>query len=72
VWPAESPLRHLTAGEQVVLPEIPRSFDGAEPLEAYLECVDAAIDDYVAAGVIRAAHGQRLTRNALRAYLESR
>ena len=62
-------LYDVQAGEQLVFPEIPVSYDGEfASLNDYQRQVDAAIDDLVAADVLTVAEGDRFFASSVRAF----
>ena len=71
LWPGgvRNRVYNVRAGERLVLPEIPCSFDAEWPTPtAYRRCVRAAITGLVDAGVIDPREGARLGSSATRAY----
>jgi hypothetical protein len=72
LWPGgvRNRLYQVRHGEQLVMPEIPCSFDTDDPLRVYLTCVTTALADLRDAGVIDRRMRARLFGSALRAYLE--
>lgn len=75
LWPggARTRLYGVRAGEHVLMPEIPCSYDAAwQSLPAYERCVHAALDDLVAAGVLTEGEADRHYESAKRAFQESR
>jgi hypothetical protein len=75
LWPGgvRNRLYDVRAGERIVFPEIPCSFDdpGATPA-GYAACVVTALGDLVSAGAIHPGEGGRYLGSALRAFAESR
>ncbi len=64
-------LYDVAAGERVVFPEIPCSFDDSgSTLLAYQACVTDALDGLVDAGVIGPAERGRFRASAMRAWNE--
>ncbi|MEP7012192.1 MAG: CRTAC1 family protein [Acidobacteriota bacterium] len=71
-WPGrvKNRLYGVRAGEKVLVPEIPCSFDTPASRGAYRSCVNNAVRDLQRAGAIDRAHRDRLLASALRAYDE--
>jgi hypothetical protein len=74
LWPGgvRNRLYDVEAGEKVLIPEIPCSYDGNRSARAYKRCVDKALDEMVAAGKLTRKLRQALESSAMRAYRESR
>jgi hypothetical protein len=75
LWPGgvRNSLRNVDAGETVLLPEIPCSFDAEWPsFQAYLACVDDSLDGLVAAGVIVDDDRGPFLSSAIQAYKDAR
>jgi enediyne biosynthesis protein E4 len=73
-WPScvKNKVYDVRNGERLVMPEIPCSYDGAWPsFQDYKRCVREALDDFVAARVIRSKDRSRLENSAIRAYREA-
>jgi len=73
LWPGgvRNRLYGISAGERVVMPEIPCSFNGKWSNQAeYQACVGAALADLVSAGIIRDSDIERYSSSALQAFLE--
>lgn len=72
VWPGrvKNRLYGVHAGEKVLFPEIPCSFDTAASRTTYRACVLNAVRDLHRAGAIDGAQKTRLLASALRAYDE--
>ena len=71
LWPGgvKNRLYDVAAGESVVLPEIPCSFDGAFKNQGqYVACVNGALNDLAAAGVIAPSAKSRYLASAKRAF----
>lgn len=70
LWPGgvRNRLFNVRAGEAVVFPEIPCSFEGDLAFRPYLACVVQALDDFVAAEVINGGLRMRLLMSALRSF----
>ncbi|MDY7092638.1 MAG: CRTAC1 family protein [Acidobacteriota bacterium] len=70
LWPGgvRNRLYNVQAGETVVIPEIPCSFDGAFTFRQYLACTVDALDDLEDAGVVDRGLRTRLLMSALRAF----
>jgi hypothetical protein len=70
LWPGgvKNRLYDVTAGEHVLVPEIPCSYDGSSRRRAYKACVDRALTDLQNQGVIDSTYATRLSRSALKAY----
>lgn len=71
LWPGgvRNRLYNVHAGERLVLPEIPCSFDAQWPsLAAYRRCVRDAVSTLTDANLINAHEGARLRASASRAY----
>lgn len=70
LWPGgvRNRLYNVQAGESVVLPEIPCSFDGEVTFRQYLACTVDALADVTNAGVIDRGLRVRLLMSALRAF----
>jgi len=71
LWPGgvRNRLYNVRAGERLVLPEIPCSFDAQWPsLAAYRRCVRDAVAALVNADIINAHEGARLRASASRGY----
>jgi hypothetical protein len=75
LWPGgvRNRLYDVRAGERIVFPEVPCSFDDpdATPTE-YAACVVTALGDLVSAGAIHPGERGRYLGSALRAFAESR
>ena len=74
LWPGgvRNRLYDVAAGESVVLPEIPCSFDGAYANRGkYVSCVTRALNDLAAAGVIAPSAKNRYLKSAKRAFEEA-
>ena len=73
-WPGgvRNRLYEVKSGERLVLPEIPCSYDTQDVLVSYTACVNEALGDLSAAGVIDDVMKKRLASSASRAYLASR
>ena len=74
LWPGgvRNRLYDVARGEHVLLPEIPCDFAAGGSGEGeYRGCVRAALDDLVAAKVLRRADTRRYLASALRAYAEA-
>jgi hypothetical protein len=71
LWPGgvKNRLYGVKDGENVVVPEIPCSYDTAASVDVYARCVRRAVDRLYARGVIASGHRQRLMASALAAYL---
>lgn len=69
-WPGgvRNRLYNVRASEQLVLPEIPCSFDTTDSRTAYTRCVDDSLSDLRAAGVLTQQQASRLKASAVRAY----
>ena len=75
LWPGgvRNRLYGVRAGERLLVPEIPCSFDGKwSGVGEYRGCVVAALDDLVAAGVLDGAGKKRFLQSALGAYRKVR
>lgn len=73
-WPGgvRNRLYEVQAGERVLLPEIPCSFDATwESEKAYRTCVDTGLADLAKAGKVTKKERQRLLDSALTAYQET-
>ncbi len=73
LWPGgvRNRLYGVSAGERVVLPEIPCSFHGEWSNQAeYEACVGAALADLASAGIISDSDIERYSSSALQAFLE--
>lgn len=71
LWPGgvRNRLYDVAAGEEVRIPEIPCSFAASWPSKkAYSSCVEGALDELQAAGVIDAAYRDRLLKSATTAF----
>ncbi len=71
MWPGgvRNRLYDVNRGEQVVIPEIPCSFDAEWNSQgAYLSCVNRALNDLARAGVITPNEKTRYRESALQAY----
>lgn len=70
-WPGgvTNRLHDVSAGERVVLPEIPCGIDSTSLTPSqYESCVTSSLDDLVSAGVVDEAAADRLEQSALAAY----
>jgi len=75
LWPGgvRNRLYEARAGERLVLPEIPCSFDDPSLTQpAYAACVQNALDQLVVAGAVTSAERGRLLGSALRAFADER
>ena len=75
LWPggARNRLYDVRRSERIVLPEIPCSFTGNGLAHAqYRACVETALDEILARGVLDRALRARLLSSALRAFGERR
>ena len=72
VWPGrvKNRLYAVRAGEKVLVPEIPCSYDTGDSRSAYRACVTNAVKDLHRAGAIDRAERDRLFASAMRAYDE--
>ena len=73
LWPGgvRNRLYDVGNGEHVQLPEIPCSFAASwSSRAAYRACVDGALDDLTAAGIVTFSFATRLRKSALKAYDE--
>ncbi|MCZ6536101.1 MAG: CRTAC1 family protein [Chloroflexi bacterium] len=73
LWPGgvRNRLYGISAGERVVIPEIPCSFSGEWSNQAeYEACVGVALADLVSAGIISDSDIERYSSSALQAFLE--
>ena len=71
LWPGgvKNRLYGVRAGEHVVMPEIPCSFDDPDTSwRSYRRCVRRSIRDLVGHGVVDRRQGRQLTRSAWRAF----
>lgn len=73
LWPGgvKNRLYGVQASERIVVPEIPCSYAGAMPAAQYNQCLNTALTDLRAQGVISAQMAARLRASAERAYSES-
>jgi enediyne biosynthesis protein E4 len=71
-WPGgvRNRLHFVAAGETVLMPEIPCSIDEPIPLGDYVQCVDGALTELVAQGVISSGQRGRLYASAIVGYQE--
>jgi len=69
LWPGgvRNRLYNVHAGERIVFPEIPCSFDAFDTQWGYVACLTKSLDDLVDAGVIGQYERVRLLMSALRA-----
>ena len=74
VWPGgvKNRLYAIKPGERLTLPEIPCSYDTAEPFRAYSKCVNEALRNLKRAGIISGAAKIRLKISAFYAYFAER
>jgi hypothetical protein len=73
LWPGgvRNALFGVEAGERVMMPYIPCSYDGPwNTFGQYNSCVMQSLNDYMQAGVITAAERNRLRQSAARAYFQ--
>ncbi len=73
LWPGgtRNRLYHVKAGERIVMPEIPCSFDAYwENKHKYHSCVYRAVSDLVNVGVIKRNKKHRYINSAMRAFKE--
>jgi len=70
LWPGgvRNRLYGVEAGERIVFPEIPCSYDVPWPIEDYQRCLRRSLDGLEAAGVLSAAEAARFRRGAVSAY----
>jgi hypothetical protein len=74
LWPGglRTRLYGVTAGERVLIPEIPCDFDASWPnVAAFKTCVNDALDDLRSANVLSAGEASRLRHSAIKAYYRS-
>ncbi len=73
LWPGgvRNRLYNVLAGERIIFPEIPCSFDQPQSFRAYLACTVDALDGYVQQGTITRGERTRFLMSALRAFAKN-
>ena len=74
LWPGgvRNSLRGVMPDEEVLLPEIPCSYDTNDSFQDYQSCVTAALDTLIAEGVLPMSARGRFLSSAIDAYNEAR
>ena len=73
LWPGgvKNRLYSVKAGEMINFPEIPCSYDSAQRINVYLECVGSALGDLINEEVLTPKQAKRFLTSAITAYFDN-